>query len=75
MGVGKSYLQQGDYQQAITCFRKAGDKANCSEAYRKIRDENVRCFFPWIAGGAGVMIVLFFAVGRIRRLRRYLNGQ
>ncbi len=75
VGVGKSYLQQGDYQQAITCFRKAGDKANCSEAYRKIRDENVRRFFPWIAGGTGVLIVLFFIAERIRRLRRYLSGQ
>ena len=75
VGVGKAHLQQGEYTKAIDCFRMAGDKANCSEAYRKIRDENVRRLFPWIVCGAGVLIAVLAGSGWVRRLRRYLQGK
>ena len=75
IGVGKAYFQQGDYEAAIECFRMAGDKENCSEAYRMIRDANVRRYFPWIAGGLGVLIVLLAISGWIGKFRRYCRGE
>lgn len=71
VGVGKAYYREGSYNEAMECFRIAGDVKQYSAAYRKVRDGLVRTYFGYLAGGVIVLAVVLVLVGIVKRFQRY----
>ncbi len=60
-GLGQSYLYSEQYEQAMECFQRIGDKENYSKAKELLRKEKMKTAFPVIfisiIGVVGVAIV------------------
>lgn len=64
--IGKAYLQQGKYKEAMAYFKNADDKEGYSSAYAEYRKEFVRDHIVWLVIGLAAALVL------IRLLLRFL---
>lgn len=73
VGIGKAYYQDGEYGRAMECFRIAGDRANYSMVYRKMRDNFVRRYFRYFAAGILVIAAAGVTIGSAKRFRRYIK--
>ncbi|MBQ8753251.1 MAG: hypothetical protein IJZ13_09130 [Clostridia bacterium] len=71
VGVGKAYYQEKDYQNAMECFKIAGDVKQYSNAYRKVRDGLIRSYFGYIVGVVLVLAAVGVAVGTYKRIERF----
>lgn len=69
--IGKAYLQQGDYRQAMEYFRNADDKEGYSSAYALYRKEFARRYILLIVAGIVLAVVLLGFL--LRRLRRWFG--
>ncbi|MBO5197263.1 MAG: hypothetical protein J6B85_01895 [Lachnospiraceae bacterium] len=61
IGIGKAYMNMGDYEQAQYYFKLGGDEENYSEAKAKLRAENLKENFAAVA--AVVVLVMIFIMG------------
>jgi len=66
-GVGRAMLRNGKYQDAMEAFRQGNNSALYSEAFEYYRTEVGRQLFPWLLGGAVVLIILCLVVARVKR--------
>ena len=48
VGLGQSYMNEGQYEQAMDCFKLTNDKENYSKAKQLLRKENMKTVFPVI---------------------------
>ena len=69
--IGKAYLQQGDYQNAIYYFKNADDKAGYSSAYAEYRKEFIRKNILLIM--IGILAVFAFIRILLRFIRKWLG--
>ncbi len=49
IGLGKQYLDEGDYKNAMKCFRNGNDRESYSYAFVLDRSQKMQKFFPVIA--------------------------
>lgn len=66
-GVGRAMLRNGKYQEAMDAFRKGNNSALYSEAFGYYRTNVGRQLFPWVLGGAVVLIGAWLVASRVRR--------
>lgn len=60
-GVGKTLLQEQDYEQAIVHFEVAGNRALFSEAFWEVRNNWLQQYLPTIL----IALVILFVAGKI----------
>ena len=66
VGMGRAFLQQEKYEEAMQYFKMAQDTINYSEAWRLHRMELVEKNVGWVFAIAVVILVVPLAVKRIR---------
>jgi len=70
--IGKAYLQQGQYRDAMTCFENADDKEGYSDAWTEYRKQLIReNLLLVIFGAVAVVILLMITIRLLRRLFRF----
>ena len=83
IGIGKAYLEQGDYSAAMHYFRLGSYKSGYSDAFKEARSIELRRWFPLLAA---VLVLVLLAVYRYRlpvlgkvlarrRQARYASGE
>ncbi len=75
VGMGRAFLQQEKFEDAMQYFKMAHDTINYSEAWRLHRMELVEKNIGWIFAIAVVVLVLPLAVRRIRFLIWEVNQE
>ncbi|MFA6735478.1 MAG: YIP1 family protein [Saccharofermentanales bacterium] len=66
-GIGRAYLQQGDYSKALQYLKDGQDRAGYSKAFGYYRSQIVRENFPFIASFAALTALIFIFWDKIRR--------
>lgn len=64
-GIGRAYLEQGNYKEAMEYLRLGQDRAGYSKAYGYYRTEVIRAYFPFVAVIILLILGMFFFWGRI----------
>ncbi len=78
LGIGKTLLEQGDYQEAMDYFRLINNKSYYSRAYKLYRQEilgKVGIVLLLAAGVLVVLVVKFFAFARRYNQRMLVQGR
>ena len=73
-GIGKSLLRQGEYEEAVHYFRQAMDRISYSKAYLLYRKQVLREIFPTLMTCLLVLVVLYFALRKILKMRGRRKG-
>lgn len=74
-GLGNAELSKGNYEQALTYFKYAGDTVGYSNAKEQLRKQQMKTGFPFLFGGAAVLIVGLILNSLIRKFLRYYRGE
>lgn len=61
VGVGKTYLSAGRYQDAMEYFKTGFNVEYYSKAYKLYRDEKIKKFFPYVM--TGIVVLVVFGIG------------
>lgn len=69
IGIGRSKLQAGKYEDACFYFKMARDKKNYSEAFRYYRSELVEENIGWIFGIVAAALIIPLAIGKIKKIK------
>ena len=64
-GIGRAYLEQANYKEAMEYLRLGQDRAGYSKAYGYYRTEVIRAYFPLVAVIILLILGVFFFWGRI----------
>ena len=70
IGIGRAYLRQKKYKEAMDYFELKLDATNYSKAYKLYRKEWIEDHIVYIFGGLVIIIVFFFGKGYIKKVRR-----
>lgn len=74
VGLGQSYLYDGQYEEALECFERTNDKENYSKAKELLRKENMKTVFPVIFISI-IGIAVFVVVWRFaKKIKLYVKG-
>lgn len=65
IGVGKNYLMQDNYKEAMYYFKLGNSKPYYSDAYNGYRGEQIKEHF-WIAAAAFVLLITWLIVSEVR---------
>lgn len=68
--IGRAYLQEGKYKEAMSMLKTGGDTYFYSLAFKEYRKNLTRKYFVWIILGTAVFIWGFFYL--IRRIRCWI---
>lgn len=74
VGVGKTLLENGRYQEAMLYFEKGDDVAYYSRAYKKYRDGILKEYFPYAMYGVLVLVGAVLVVKGIKKIKNK-NGE
>lgn len=74
IGLGKSYLRNNRYKEAMDCFKIKRDKKDYSKAYQYYRKEWIEERIGWIFGIIIALIVIPFIVKRVKAIKQELNS-
>lgn len=70
--IGKAYMQQGQYKEAMTYFENADDKEGYSDAWAEYRKQLIRDNLLWvILGFLAIVIILVMVIRLLRRVFRF----
>ena len=75
VGLGQSYMNSDDYEQAMECFQRVGDKSNYSKAKELMRKESMKTVFPVIFISIiciGVFAIIF---NYAKKIHLYIKGE
>lgn len=61
-GIGKYYLREGEFKQAIEYFNLGHDRYYYSKAYQEYRNEIIKANFGYIVGGIVLISGVFFGL-------------
>lgn len=59
VGVGKTFLSAGRYQDAMEYFKIGFDVDYYSKAYKLYRDDKIKKYFPYVMTGVVILIVVY----------------
>lgn len=69
VGVGKTYLSAGRYQDAMEYFKIGFDVDYYSKAYKLYRDDKIKKYFPTVMTGIVILIVVLIGVKIYKAIR------
>ncbi len=67
VGIGKHYMEAGEYQKAMENFKLGANPIYYSKAYKQYRDTKIKAWFPYVASGLIILIVGGAIFKRVRR--------
>ena len=73
IGLGKSYLRQKKYKEAMRYFKVKRDRRDYSKAFKYYRKEWIEKNIGWMVGLLVVIIVLSFVLKIVKKIRWELN--
>ena len=73
IGLGKAYLRQKKYKQAMTYCKLKRDRRDYSKAFKYYRKEWIEANIGWITGLLLFIIVISFVVKIIKKIKRELD--
>ena len=73
VGVGKTLLEDGRYQEAMAYFELGDDVAYYSRAYKKYRDDLIKEYFPYVLYGGLGLAVACIAVAIVKNAKKKKN--
>ncbi|MCM1538241.1 MAG: NHL repeat-containing protein [bacterium] len=72
-GLGKTYLTEGNYQEAMACFELGNSKKYYSKAFSYYRKEVMEQYLTKAVIAAVVLFLVIFVIRKIRRYRRWVG--
>ena len=69
VGVGKTLLEDGRYQEAMLYFEKGQNVPYYSRAYKKYRDGLIKEYFPFVMYGTLVLVGGVFAFKLVKKFK------
>ena len=69
IGLGKAYLRQKKYKEAMEYFKLKRDSRDYSKAFKYYRKEWIEKNFAWITIIVAALILIPLIVGRIKRIK------
>ena len=73
VGVGKTLLEDGRYQEAMAYFELGDDVAYYSRAYKKYRDDLIKEYFPYVLYGSLALAVVLIGVKIAKNAKKKKN--
>ena len=73
IGIGKSYLRQKKYKEAMECFKLKRDRRDYSKAFKYYRKEWIEKNFAWLAAVVLAIILIPLIVGWVKRIKWEMN--
>ncbi len=73
IGLGKSYLRQKKYKEAMDCFKVKRDRRDYSKAFKYYRKEWIEKNIGWMVGLLIAIIVLSIVVKIVKKIKWELN--
>lgn len=73
IGLGQSYLYNEQYDQAMECFQRTGDKENYSKAKELLRKENMKTVFPVIFISIICVVVFVIVYRAAKKIYLYIK--
>lgn len=70
IGIGRSYIRQGRYKEAMDYFQLKNDDRNYSKAFKLYRKEWIENNIAWIFALLGAALILPPIVGGIQKIKR-----
>ena len=74
IGLGKSYLRQDRFKEAMDCFELKKSRKNYSKAYMYYRKEWIEANIGWVLVLAAIVIFVPFIVKKILAFKRELES-
>lgn len=74
IGVGRALMREERYEEAMRYFKLANDEVNYSKAFQEHRKLWVEDNIAWLFTVFALLLILPLAYGRIRKIRRELQG-
>lgn len=75
VGLGQSYMNEGQYEQAMDCFKLTNDKENYSKAKQLLRKENMKTVFPVIFISILCIAALSVVWQLAKKIYRYVKNE
>jgi len=72
VGIGRSLLRDGRYEDAMRYFKLANDEKNYSKAFQEFRKTWVEESIIWMFAALFIILALPLAAGKIKRIRKEL---
>lgn len=72
-GLGKTYLTEGRYREAMECFELGNSKKYYSKAFSYYRKEVMETWLTLAVIAAAVLLLTLWLIRRIRRYRRWVG--
>lgn len=73
VGLGKTYLTEGEYEKAMECFKFGNSKEYYSKAFQYYRKEKMEQYFPYIFVGIIVLALVIWIVKKVRNFKKWLG--
>ncbi len=73
VGLGKTYLTEGKYEEAMECFEFGNSKEYYSKAFQYYRKELMEQYFPWFFAGFAIVLIVGWIVKKIRNYRKWIG--
>lgn len=74
VGVGKTYLSAGRYQDAMEYFKIGFDVDYYSKAYKLYRDDKIKKYFPYAMTAVVVLVVVLIGLKIYKSIRYKKSG-
>jgi len=74
IGLGKAYLRNNRYKEAMDCFSLKRDRKDYSKAYQYYRKEWIEAHLGWIFGIILALLIIPFVLKRIIAVKRALES-
>ena len=73
VGLGKTYLAEGQYEKVMECFEFGNHKEYYSKAFQYYRKELMEQYFPVAVITVAVVAVLFFAWKKTKNYKKWIG--
>lgn len=73
VGLGKTYLAEGKYQEAMECFEFGNNKEYYSKAFQYYRKELMEQYFPLVVVILVVLVIVVWVIKKIRNYRKWIG--
>ena len=67
VGIGKHYMEAGEYKTAMENFKLGANAIYYSKSYKQYRDAKIKVWFPYVASGLIILVVGGAIFKRVRR--------
>lgn len=72
-GLGKTYLTEGNYKEAMECFELGNSKKYYSKAFSYYRKEVMETYLTKAVIAAAILLLVIWLIRKIRRYRRWVG--